>query len=261
MRPPIITIRAQRLRLALLGIAVALSITLLASGMKTEAVWFSGSCWLVYLLGTLRPSCAWFGPVFSSMPPDAAAVVLTIDDGPDPATTPALLALLREHQAPAVFFLIGERAQKHPELVKAIVKDGHQIGNHSLTHPSGRFWMLGPNTMWREIAGCQGVLEAITGSAPLWYRSPVGHSNPFVQPVLNALGLKRIAWSARGFDAVKLDIEQVIQILRPDIKPGSIILLHEATTIAIPLLKRVLEELAAKGLKTRPLVSASSGKV
>lgn len=257
MTQPISTFRAQKVRQVILLLAVIVSLALLMAGFKAAAVWFSGLCWLVYLLGTLCPVCSWFGPVMTAIRPDVPAVVLTIDDGPDPRSTPALLEILRQHQATAVFFLIGERARQHPDLVKAIVEHGHQIGNHSLTHPSGRFWMLGPQAMWGEISGCQQVLTEITGSRPQWYRSPVGHSNPFVQPVLQALGLRRVGWSARGYDAVREDVDQVMEKLRPEIKPGAIVLLHEATTIAAPLLQRVLSELSAKGLGTSPLLCDS----
>jgi len=253
MKQPGPTKRAQRIRLGMVGIAAGVSVALLLAGKTGASVLFSGSCWLFYLLGTLRPGCGWFGPVVSSLGGDDSGVILTIDDGPDPDTTPLLLEILRRHQATATFFLIGERARRHPELVRAISQAGHSIGNHSMTHPSGKFWVLGPRRMWREISECQDVLEQITGSPPAWYRSPVGHSNPFVQPVLTALNLRRMAWSARGFDAVRTDVDAIMAALRPDLNAGAIILLHEATPIAATLLEQVLGELEARKLTTRPL--------
>ncbi len=250
MKAPSLTKRAQGLRLGLIGTAAGASLALLLTGQSLASIAFSGACWLIYLLGTLRPGCGWFGPVMTSITEDKPCVLITIDDGPHPDTTPALLEVLNQHGAKAVFFLIGDRAQRHPELVRAIAKAGHGIGNHSMTHPSGTYWMLGPWRMWREIRDCQTVLKQITGSAPRWYRSPVGHSNPFVQPVLSALNLHRMAWSARGYDTIRTNVEVVMRALRPGMRAGAIILLHEGTPMASELLRQVLKELQAKGLQS-----------
>jgi peptidoglycan-N-acetylglucosamine deacetylase len=253
MIPPPATRSAQRLRLAVLAAAVGMTVLLLLTAGAASAIWFSGACWAVYLWGTLRPGSRLFGPVISKVDPASRSVTLTIDDGPDLETTPALLALLRAHEAKAVFFVIGDRARQHPELIRAILGDGHEIGNHSMTHPSARYWCQGPSAIWREIAECNDVLRRITGGAPRWYRSPVGHSNPFVQPVLTALGLRRVAWSARGYDAVSTEVAVVMQRIVRDLRPGAVVLLHEATPIAMPLLETLLIELSKRQLTTRLL--------
>ncbi len=242
--------RRQCIRQLIIVIALVVTVLLLVEVNFALSLGFSSLCWAVYLFGTLRPNSALFGPVITSFPTTSAEVILTIDDGPDPETTPALLALLKKHNATVIFFLIGKKAQKHPELVCAIAAAGHIIGNHSMTHPSGMYWALGPTAMQREIEGCQQVLTEITGTPPLLYRSPVGHSNPFVQPLLSALGLQRMAWSARGYDAVRTDVDQIMQTMESDIRAGAIILLHEATPVAIPVMKRVLTLLKKQGLQT-----------
>jgi len=181
---------------------------------------------LLFLWGTLWPRSALFGPVLGRLPTSEKQVWLTIDDGPS-NDTPALLDLLDRHQAKATFFVVGERAMAQPELVREIVRRGHGIGNHSHTHPSATFWMLGPARMRREIAQCQQVLTAITGFAPRWFRAVVGMANPFVSAPLRELGLARTAWSARAFDAVASDPARVLARIERDIQPGAIVLLHE----------------------------------
>ena len=78
-------------------------------------------------------------------------VWLTIDDGPDPVHTPKMLALLRDFEAKATFFVIGQRAAQFPDLVKAIRDAGHEVANHTATHPSASFWAFTPRQIAREI--------------------------------------------------------------------------------------------------------------
>ena len=131
------------------------------------------------------------------------------------------------HRASATFFLVGERARQRPELVAEIRRRGHGIGNHTRTHPSARFWALGPRAMAGEIGLTQAILSAPSIPPPRWFRSVAGHTNPFVAAPLRAHGLARVAWSARGYDAVDGDPVRVLQRIGRDLAPGAIVLLHE----------------------------------
>jgi peptidoglycan-N-acetylglucosamine deacetylase len=203
------------------------------------------------LWGTLSPNARLFGPVLSRLPQAAEGVWLTIDDGPS-NDTPALLDLLDTHGAKATFFLVGERALARPDLVRAIMARGHGIGNHSQTHPQAWFWALGPRAMRREIGACQRQLQAITGVAPVWFRAVVGHANPFVSAPLREFGLARVAWSARGYDAVDGDVERVIGKIAADLAPGAIVLLHEGAPHgrSVQIVEAVLQRMQAQGLRT-----------
>ncbi len=181
---------------------------------------------LPFVWGTLRPQSRLFGPALTRLPTDERQVWLTIDDGPS-GDTLALLNLLDGHAAKATFFLVGERAATQPDLVREIARRGHGIGNHSATHPSAWFWALGPRRMREEIAGCQTILQGITGTAPRWFRAVVGMANPFVSAPLRDLGLARAAWNARGFDGVRHDVDGVVARIERDLAPGAIVLLHE----------------------------------
>ena len=200
-------------------------------------------------LGTFRPHSRLFGPVVSSVP-GHTGVWLTIDDGPS-SDTERILELLRQHEAKATFFLVAERARRFPELVRAIRNDGHDIGNHTTTHPAAWFWALPPNRMVREIENAQAILGAIAGEAPRWFRAVVGHANPFVTPVLKEMGLTRVSWSARGFDAVDGNVERVISRLRSGIRPGAIIVLHEGAPhgASVRIIERTMREIETRGLK------------
>ena len=176
--------------------------------------------------GTVWPQSALFGPVLTRLPTDDRVVWLTIDDGPS-IDTAAVLDALDAHDAKATFFLVGERAARHPERVRDILRRGHGIGNHSATHPARWFWALGPMRMRREIAETQKILMDIGGEPPRWFRAVVGMSNPFVHAALKTHGLARVAWNVRGFDAVKADPQTVVDRIERDLSPGAIVLLHE----------------------------------
>ena len=158
----------------------------------------------LFIAPVFLPRAPVYAPVLARLPATERAVWLTIDDGPS-ADTPAILDSLDRHGARATFFLVGERAQAHPGLVAEIRRRGHEVGNHSQTHPSGRFWALGPRAMAAEVARAQQALAGPTGTPPRWFRSVVGHTNPFLAAPLRAHGLARVAWSARGYDAVDGD--------------------------------------------------------
>lgn len=178
------------------------------------------------LWGTLRPQSRLFGPVLRRLPTEAPVLWLTIDDGPS-SDTQAMLDLLDAHAAKATFFLVAERAARHPQLVQAIVQRGHGIGNHSASHPQAWFWALGPRRMRSEIARAQQQLTELSGAPPRWFRAVVGMANPFVHAPLRDLGLARVGWSARGFDAVRAEPQQVLARIERDLCPGAIVLLHE----------------------------------
>lgn len=204
----------------------------------------------LFVLPVFLPNSGFYAPVLSRWDGASQRIWLTIDDGPS-ADTEALLALLARHQARATFFLVGERAAAQPALVRAIVAAGHSIGNHSHSHPQAWWWALGPAALSRQIGQCQQQLAAITGSAPRWYRSVVGHTNPFVAAVLRRHGLCRVGWSARGYDGVAAEVPAVLARITPQLLPGAIVLLHEGGPAgqAEAVLDGVLQAAAQRGLR------------
>jgi peptidoglycan/xylan/chitin deacetylase (PgdA/CDA1 family) len=234
---------------------------LLASQLLAAMVWwrygwhvglsFTVATHLAFWSGVLWP-CSWmYSPVLVRLPMTQHRVWLTIDDGPS-ADTPAVLDLLDAHAAKATFFVVGERAQSRPELVREIVRRGHAIGNHSATHPARRFWALGPRRMEDEITRAQRILQDITGVAPRWFRAVVGFANPFVSAPLKRHGLARVAWTARGFDAVIADPHKVLALIERQLQPGAIVLLHEGAAHGrnVETLGLVLQRLQALGYRS-----------
>lgn len=211
-----------------------------------------------YLLaGTLNPSSRLFGPVQTHC---EEGIWLTLDDGPHPTDTPAILDLLDRFDAKATFFVIGEKAAKYPDLIHEIHRRGHQIGNHSWSHPQSIFWCLGPIRTYQEIAKCQQIILDIVGTAPRIFRAPVGHYNFFVHPILKHFGLRLVGWSSRGFDGVDSSFPNVSHRIRLSAKSGGIVLAHEATPIAQKVVGDILDLAAQKGWAcTIPDASPESG--
>jgi len=246
--------RARCLRMARGRLACALLPLLMVAWFVSRGQIFAAGllfCTVLPLMmiGTLVPRCAWFGPMIKRLAHDTGHALLTIDDGPHPEHTLAILDILDRHQIKALFFLIGERAARHPELVREIVQRGHEIGNHTQTHPAARFWALPPATLWREVADCQHTLTSICPDhPPRFFRPPAGHHNVCTFVISQALGLKMLMWSVRGFDGVMQDVKFITERIRARLKPGSIVLIHEATPVAVEVAESIARLLAESGL-------------
>ena len=122
-----------------------------------DFVRLSRCCWLP----SLCPVAAGFRTSRDEIFHQAKTAWLTIDDGPDPDTTPQVLALLEKYGARATFFLIGAKAAKYPALTRMIFDAGHTIGNHTQTHPQFSFWRLGPKALAREIDEFEGTISSL----------------------------------------------------------------------------------------------------
>ena len=187
---------------------------------------------LLLLSPTLVANCQWWGPVIRSFQTTEPEVWLTIDDGPSPAHTATMLDLLDRFEARATFFVIGARAEKYPHLITEILSRGHEIANHTYTHPSGTFWAAGPSRVAAEIDLCAEMLRAAPDRPARLFRAPAGLKNLFVHPELERRGLALIGWTARGLDTVLRNPAAVAARILRETKPGAIILLHEAHRVA-----------------------------
>lgn len=177
----------------------------------------------------LWPRSSLLGPNLTCLPPMAAArgeVALTIDDGPDPKVTPRVLDILDAAGIKATFFCIGERAVRHPALVRSIVARGHAVENHS-QHHGKLFAALGPRRMRGEVADAQATLADITGVLPAFFRAPAGLRSPFLEPILASLDLRLATWTRRAFDTRYGDGERVLKVLCRNLSAGDILLLHD----------------------------------
>lgn len=187
---------------------------------------------LLLLYPTLNPRSQWWGPVLRSFVTSGQEVWITIDDGPTPEHTEKILELLERYHAPATFFVVGERAKKFPQLIDKIRAAGHQIANHTLTHPCGSFWCASQARIFAEVDGCSEVIARGQRSSGSYFRAPAGHKNFFVHHVLRRRGMYLIGWMVRGFDTGRRRPEQVAARIFKGVRSGAIVLLHEGHQIA-----------------------------
>ncbi len=211
---------------------------------------FAAVPWLVFQL--LAPSGRLFGPVVTSFCTERREVWLTIDDGPDAASTPPMLDLLDRHGAQATFFLIGRKLAGAPEWAREIVRRGHTVGNHSFSHPSLTFWCAAPSRIAAEIDRTSAEFQRAGLPPPPWFRPPVGMKSPFLAGALARRGLTLLLWNARGFDGTGRDARAAFARMLPHIRPGAILLAHEGgrnPDARLAFVALLLEHLAREGYR------------
>lgn len=177
------------------------------------------------LAASLCPSYGFFLEIVSRAKTKEPVVALTFDDGPDPLTTPPLLELLERHGARAAFFVVGERASRHGELIEAILSKGHEIGNHSYRHDP-LLMVRGAETIIREIEGARQALQRF-GISPLAFRPPVGITNSILGGIMDGLGLYVLNFSCRGYDFGNRRLKGLSGKILKKAGPGDIILMHD----------------------------------
>lgn len=177
-------------------------------------------------------------------------VALTFDDGPSEELTPWVLNTLREHGVRATFFVLGNRAKAHPEVLAAIDADGHEIGNHGWSHSSLR--SLYPQQIERELDDTNAAVFAATGKTPTLFRPPFGRYPKSSIALVAARAMDIVLWNADGRDWDG-DADAVVQRVVSQARPGAIILLHDRETATARALPRILEGLANKGLEPVPV--------
>jgi peptidoglycan/xylan/chitin deacetylase (PgdA/CDA1 family) len=212
---------------------------------------------LACALAPFWPAVGFFLPIVSRGRPGARGVALTFDDGPDPEITPRLLDLLDERGVAATFFVTGEKAAAHPELIWEIILRGHAIGNHSYSHLP--FLMLtGMRTLRREVKAAQTTLARF-GVVPLAFRPPVGVTNPHLWSVLLEEGMYCLNFSCRAPDWGNRRIDRLSARVLGKIAPGDIVALHDvapARASAEQYLSEIeclIHGLRARGLEITPL--------
>ena len=195
-------------------------------------------------------------------------LALTFDDGPDPRWTPAILDILRQENVPATFFIVGKNGEAHPELIRRIVSDGHEIGNHTFTHPN-----LGevPLSLTKlELTATQRLIESLTGRSTVLFRPPYfgdaeADKPQEVEPAFAAQQLGYIMVGVRidpddwklpvnADDIVNRTVSRAID--RNPGTRGQVILLHDAggdRSATIAALPRLIHELKGRGYRFVPV--------
>lgn len=193
---------------------------------------------LVIAIGSSYMSLQFFTRAYTRILTSEKVLALTFDDGPHPEYTPAILNLLEKYNAKATFFCIGKMVNANKELTKLIKDKGHTVGNHSYSH-SNFFSMFRKKRVKRELIDTNNLISEVTGAECSYFRPPYGVTNPPIASALKSLSLKVIGWNIRSFDTTAAP-EKVVKRVISQIKPGSIILLHDNRPQTVNILEAIL---------------------
>lgn len=175
--------------------------------------------------GTYAPNSRLFGRVVPHGRTDRPYLYLTFDDGPNADATPAILETLEREGVPAGFFMVGRHVRLFPELARAAVAGGHEVGNHTESHVKlhTRF----PARIRSELEAAHATIADVTGHPPRSFRAPHGFRNPWVVPAARRLGYEVFGWSYGVWDTDRPGVEEIRRRMRAKLHPGAILLLHD----------------------------------
>lgn len=174
-------------------------------------------------------------------------VAITFDDGPHPGFTPRLLALLKKHDVKATFFVVGEMAERHPELVKAMSDDGHSVGNHTFHHV--KLTRIRKDKVYIEIQACGEAIREITGKTPRLFRPPGGDFNNQVASIAGSLGYVTVLWTDNTHDYLNPGQAEVMERSTRWVENGSILLMHDGSREMMAVLPGIIISLKKKGFR------------
>ncbi|HEX2948498.1 MAG TPA: polysaccharide deacetylase family protein [Armatimonadota bacterium] len=177
--------------------------------------------------------------------PTRKEVAFTFDDGPHKGITEQLLAVLKQYNVKATFFVVGKKAEQSPELVKTEFADGHCIANHTYHHD--RLVALSKTTLATEIDSCSDVINKITGKRPQFFRPPGGTMDVLVTNMAQELGYRTVLWSINSGDFERPGKRVIINRVMKCVSNGSIILFHDGVQQTIDALPEIITTLRGQG--------------
>jgi peptidoglycan/xylan/chitin deacetylase (PgdA/CDA1 family) len=214
-------------------------------------------CWyLMFAIGITALLSTFFGvyylrwnyfmPSVNRLSKTSGQVLLTFDDGPQDVYTEKVLDILKEKDVKAVFFLIGKQVSNRQAIVKRIISEGHQIGNHSFSHVKS-FPMWSAKSVVTDIDKADAALAEL-GIQTNLYRTPFGLSNPNIANAIAEKKLISVGWSLRSFDTLATSKSQLVNRILGKVNSGDIILLHEWGKYTVAALPEIIDGIRAKGL-------------
>lgn len=172
-------------------------------------------------------------------------IALTFDDGPMPESTNRILETLDQYDAKATFFMLGNNVQANPDLAKKVADNGHEIANHSITHADLN--KVSAEQVRKEMIDSKKLIENVTGKTPTLFRPPYGSKNDIVHEIANETEQSIALWSIDTYDWQHLNPNATFEKVQTNVKPGSIILMHDIHQESADALPRVMEFLDEEG--------------
>lgn len=200
-----------------------------------------------YTVSLPRPARSHGLVSLNEVPTSRPAVALTFDDGPHPTHTPVLLDILAEHRVRATFYVIGALVRRYPEIVRRMVAEGHELGNHTWAHPT--LSRLGNGSVLREIDRTQEIIWQTVGHVPVTMRPPYGAFSERQSRMLAAeRNLPNVLWTVDPQDWRRPGPRVVADRIIRGARPGAIVLAHDIHGPTVRAMPAALDGLAARGL-------------
>jgi peptidoglycan/xylan/chitin deacetylase (PgdA/CDA1 family) len=185
---------------------------------------------------------------FSSVHVDGPYIAMTFDDGPSATLTPKLLDILAAHRIKATFFVIGENVAEHPEIVARAAREGHEIGNHSWSHPN--FGKMSDDGVRSQLQRTDDAIKSAIGSRPTLLRPPYGSITAREKRwIHDQFGYEIILWEVDPYDWTRPGPPVVRNRILKETRPGSIVLSHDIHPGTIEAMPSTFDALEAKGFK------------
>ena len=186
---------------------------------------------------------------FSSVHVDGPYIALTFDDGPNPTLTPKLLDLLAARHLKATFFVVGQNAADHPDILKRAVREGHEIANHSWSHPN--FGKMSDDRVQRELQKTDDAIMAAIGKRPTLLRPPYGSITARQKKwIHDEFGYRIILWDVDPLDWKRPGPSVVTARILKETRAGSIVLSHDIHPPTIEAMPATFDQLMKKGFKS-----------
>jgi peptidoglycan-N-acetylglucosamine deacetylase len=186
---------------------------------------------------------------FNSVHVDGPFIALTFDDGPNATLTPKLLDLLAARHLKATFFVVGQNAADHPDILKRAVREGHEIANHSWSHPN--LGKMSDEAVRRELQKTDDAIAAAIGKRPTLMRPPYGsltaHQKNWIH---EEFGYRIIIWDVDPLDWKRPGPSVVTARILKETRAGSIVLAHDIHGPTIEAMPRTFDQLIEKGFKS-----------
>ena len=168
-----------------------------------------------------------FGDSIKWIKTDKKMLALTYDDGPNPPYTEKLLDLLQKHKAKATFFVLGKYAQRYPEIIRRMIEEGHEIGNHSWTHK-----FLTEEKPWvvrKEIVDTDKLIRRLGYNKDIFFRAPFAQKNLKMRWILFTLRKRHVLFNSIAYDWEDIPVATMMDNIETRTRPGSILLLHDGS--------------------------------
>lgn len=194
------------------------------------------------------------GEIVWEVPTDDKVIALTFDDGPDPIDTPVILDLLKQYEAKATFFVVGQRVDKFPAVVQREKAEGHEIANHTFSHKYINKSKQSTERIVEEIMKTEQSIMQATGQKPRLFRPPGGYYNDQVVGASKQTGYKVVLWSWHQDteDWSTPGVNKIVNKVLKNARNGDIVLFHdyvEGKTQTIEALKQILPVLKERGFR------------